>query len=226
MYCIEVNNVSKDYSMGNGKVKALDSVSFMVEAGDYLVITGPSGCGKSTLLHILGGLDEPKTGCVNIFGENLYERSPKQLAAYRRDTVGIVYQFYNLVPELTVRENLMLPALLGGGSPSDHRCDALLDHLGLLSRKNAYPHELSGGQQQKIAIGRAVINEPKILLADEPTGNLDSANRDEILCLLKMLNEIQKLTILVVTHDPAVAREARRNIHLLDGRLIRDEVIL
>lgn len=225
MYCIDVKNVSKVYPMGNGTVKALDSISFFVETGDYLAITGPSGCGKSTLLHILGGLDAPDRGAVHIFGKALYERSSAQLATYRREEVGIVYQFYNLVPELTARENLMLPALLGGHKPSESLCDDILESLGLLPRGNCYPHELSGGQQQRIAIGRAVINCPKILLADEPTGNLDCENRDDILKLLKRLNESYKITILVVTHDPEVARVARRNIRLLDGRIIGDEVI-
>lgn len=223
--CIQVQNIYKTYPVGDGAVNALNGLSFNVESGEYVAITGPSGCGKSTLLHILGGLDTPNSGTVHIFGKDLYARSQEQLAAYRREKVGIVYQFYNLVPELTARENLILPALLGGRKTSISQCDAMLDKLGLLTRADCFPNALSGGQQQKIAIGRAIINEPKILLADEPTGNLDSVNRDAILDLLKILNETLKLTLLVVTHDPVVAGTARRNIRLFDGRIIGDEVV-
>lgn len=184
MHYIEVKNVSQIYSVGNEPVNALTNISFAIEKGEFIAVTGPSGCGKSTLLHMIGGLSKPSSGQILNCGVSLYEKRNSEISLFRRREVGIVYQFYNLVPELTARENLLLPALMDGKSVDQREVKKILTILGMENKANFYPGQLSGGQQQKIAIGRALINHPKLLLADEPTGNLDSAKRDELLQLL------------------------------------------
>lgn len=225
MYYIEVKNVSQIYSVGNEPVNALTNISFAIEKGEFIAVTGPSGCGKSTLLHMIGGLSKPSSGQILNCGVSLYEKRNSEISLFRRREVGIVYQFYNLVPELTARENLLLPALMDGKSVDQREVKKILTILGMENKANFYPGQLSGGQQQKIAIGRALINHPKLLLADEPTGNLDSAKRDELLQLLRYMNEQEEMTILVVTHDSVVAQKANRVLHMMDGKIVNDEVI-
>ncbi len=226
MYYIEVKNVSQIYSVGNEPVNALTNISFAIEKGEFIAVTGPSGCGKSTLLHMIGGLSKPSSGQILNCGVSLYEKRNSEISLFRRREVGIVYQFYNLVPELTARENLLLPALMDGKSVDQREVKKILTILGMENKANFYPGQLSGGQQQKIAIGRALINHPKLLLADEPTGNLDSAKRDELLQLLRYMNEQEEMTILVVTHDSVVAQKANRVLHMMDGKIVNDEVIV
>lgn len=226
MHYIEVKNVSQIYSVGNEPVNALTNISFAIEKGEFIAATGPSGCGKSTLLHMIGGLSKPSSGQILNCGVSLYEKRNSEISLFRRREVGIVYQFYNLVPELTARENLLLPALMDGKSVDQREVKKILTILGMENKANFYPGQLSGGQQQKIAIGRALINHPKLLLADEPTGNLDSAKRDELLQLLRYMNEQEEMTILVVTHDSVVAQKANRVLHMMDGKIVNDEVIV
>ena len=226
MHYIEVKNVSQIYSVGNEPVNALTNISFAIEKGEFIAVTGPSGCGKSTLLHMIGGLSKPSSGQILNCGVSLYEKRNSEISLFRRREVGIVYQFYNLVPELTARENLLLPALMDGKSVDQREVKKILTILGMENNANFYPGQLSGGQQQKIAIGRALINHPKLLLADEPTGNLDSAKRDELLQLLRYMNEQEEMTILVVTHDSVVAQKANRVLHMMDGKIVNDEVIV
>lgn len=226
MHYIEVKNVSQIYSVGNEPVNALTNISFAIEKGEFIAVTGPSGCGKSTLLHMIGGLSKPSSGQILNCGVSLYEKRNSEISLFRRREVGIVYQFYNLVPELTARENLLLPALMDGKSVDQREVKKILTILGMENKANFYPSQLSGGQQQKIAIGRALINHPKLLLADEPTGNLDSAKRDELLQLLRYMNEQEEMTILVVTHDSVVAQKANRVLHMMDGKIVNDEVIV
>ena len=226
MHYIEVKNVSQIYSVGNEPVNALTNISFAIEKGEFIAVTGPSGCGKSTLLHMIGGLSKPSSGQILNCGVSLYEKRNSEISLFRRREVGIVYQFYNLVPELTARENLLLPALMDGKSVDQREVKKILTILGMENKANFYPGQLSGGQQQKIAIGRALINHPKLLLADEPTGNLDSAKRDELLQLLRYMNEQEEMTILVVTHDSVVAQNPNRVLHMMDGKIVNDEVIV
>lgn len=226
MHYIEVKNVSQIYSVGNEPVNALTNISFAIEKGEFIAVTGPSGCGKSTLLHMIGGLSKPSSGQILNCGVSLYEKRNSEISLFRRREVGIVYQFYNLVPELTARENLLLPALMDGKSVDQREVKKILTIFGMENKANFYPGQLSGGQQQKIAIGRALINHPKLLLADEPTGNLDSAKRDELLQLLRYMNEQEEMTILVVTHDSVVAQKANRVLHMMDGKIVNDEVIV
>ena len=217
MHYIEVKNVSQIYSVGNEPVNALTNISFAIEKGEFIAVTGPSGCGK---------LSKPSSGQILNCGVSLYEKRNSEISLFRRREVGIVYQFYNLVPELTARENLLLPALMDGKSVDQREVKKILTILGMENKANFYPGQLSGGQQQKIAIGRALINHPKLLLADEPTGNLDSAKRDELLQLLRYMNEQEEMTILVVTHDSVVAQKANRVLHMMDGKIVNDEVIV
>lgn len=226
MCYIELKDVAKFYPAGGEKTAALAGVSMKVKQGEFIAVTGPSGCGKSTLLHIVGGLNRPSSGCVFVGGKSLYDRNKGELAFFRRREVGIVYQFYNLVPELTAIENLILPALMDRKMIDKELVNGILDILGMTDKQNLFPGQLSGGQQQKIAVGRALISHPALLLADEPTGNLDSAKRNEILKLFQYLNEQEGMTILLVTHDDTVAQAAKRRIHMLDGRIVRDEVQL
>ena len=206
-------------------VKALDDVSFTVEQGEFVAIIGPSGSGKSTLLHILGGVDTPTGGNVVIGGEDISRLNETALAVFRRRQIGLVYQFYNLIPILTVEENLTLPLLLDGRKPDKRQIDSLVNRLGLSNRLNHLPNQLSGGQQQRVSIGRALINNPALMLADEPTGNLDSENSKEIVSLLKQFNKELNQTVIIITHDEKIALSADRIISIEDGRITRDEVL-
>lgn len=224
MKILETKNLCKTYGDGDTLVKALDNVSFSVEQGEFIAIVGPSGSGKSTLLHILGGVDTPTDGEVIINGTDIGKLDETALAIFRRRQIGLIYQFYNLIPILTVEENLTLPLLLDGRKPDRRQIDALVEKLGLDKRLNHLPNELSGGQQQRVSIGRALLNSPALLLADEPTGNLDSENSKEIIKLLRQFNKENKQTVIIITHDERIALSADRVIEISDGRILRDEV--
>ena len=225
MEILRVEHLSKVYGSGENAVHALDDVSFSVEKGQFLAITGPSGSGKSTLLHILGGVDNPTSGHVFLNGEDVYSRNDMQLAVFRRREVGLIYQFYNLIPVLNVVENITLPVLMDGRKVNETRLRELLHTLGLEGREKHLPNQLSGGQQQRVSIGRALMNAPAVMLADEPTGNLDSKNSQEIVELLKYSNRQYNQTLIVITHDESIALQADRVIAIEDGRITRDEVI-
>ena len=225
MKILEVTNLCKTYGKGDTMVKALDNVSFSVEKGEFLAIIGPSGSGKSTLLHILGGVDVPTSGKVYMDGQDVYAQNEEQLAVFRRRQVGLIYQFYNLIPVLDVTENITLPVLLDGRKVNKERLEELLDILKLKGREKHLPNQLSGGQQQRVSIGRALMNSPAVVLADEPTGNLDSKNSQEIVDLLKLSNKKYDQTLIVITHDENIALQADRIIAIEDGRITRDEVI-
>ena len=224
MNILEVNHLSKTYGKGDTMVKALDDVSFTVEQGEFVAIIGPSGSGKSTLLHILGGVDTPTSGSVIIGDEDISKLNETALAVFRRRQIGLVYQFYNLIPILTVEENLTLPLLLDGRKPDKRQIDSLVNRLGLSKRLNHLPNQLSGGQQQRVSIGRALINNPALMLADEPTGNLDSENSKEIVSLLRQFNKELNQTVIIITHDEKIALSADRIISIEDGKITRDEV--
>lgn len=224
MKILEIENLSKTYGKGETQVKALDNVSFSVEQGEFVAIVGPSGSGKSTLLHILGGVDTATSGKVIINGTDILSLDETALAIFRRRQIGLVYQFYNLIPILTVEENMTLPLLLDGRKPSDEHLQSLIKKLGLENRMKHLPSQLSGGQQQRVSIGRALINNPALMLADEPTGNLDSENSKEIISLLRRFNRELNQTVLIITHDEKIALSADRVIAIEDGRIIRDEV--
>ena len=224
MKILEVTNLSKTYGTGETQVKALDNVSFSVEQGEFVAIIGPSGSGKSTLLHILGGVDVPTSGSVVINGVDISNFDETALAIFRRRQIGLIYQFYNLIPILTVKENLTLPLLLDGRKPDERVVDDLLKTLGLTERVNHLPNQLSGGQQQRVSIGRALINNPALMLADEPTGNLDSENSREIVSLLRKFNKENNQTVIIITHDERIAMSADRVISVEDGKITRDEV--
>lgn len=225
MEILKVENLSKVYGKGDNQVKALDNVSFGVEKGQFVAIIGPSGSGKSTLLHILGGVDVPTSGKVYMDGQDVYAQNEEQLAVFRRRQVGLIYQFYNLIPVLDVTENITLPVLLDGRKVNKERLEELLDILKLKGREKHLPNQLSGGQQQRVSIGRALMNSPAVVLADEPTGNLDSKNSREIVDLLKLSNKKYDQTLIVITHDENIALQADRIIAIEDGRITRDEVI-
>ena len=225
MEILRVEHLSKIYGSGENAVHALNDVSFGVEKGQFLAIIGPSGSGKSTLLHILGGVDKPTSGNVYLNGEDVYSRSDTQLAIFRRREVGLIYQFYNLIPVLDVVENITLPVLMDGRKVNEERLQELLQTLGLEGREKHLPNQLSGGQQQRVSIGRALMNTPAVVLADEPTGNLDSKNSQEIVELLKLSNRRYGQTLIVITHDESIALQADRIIAIEDGRITRDEVI-
>lgn len=224
MKILEVTNLSKTYGTGETQVKALDNVSLSVESGEFVAIIGPSGSGKSTLLHILGGVDVPTSGSVVINGVDISNLDETALAIFRRRQIGLIYQFYNLIPILTVKENLTLPLLLDGRKPDERVVDDLLKTLGLTERVNHLPNQLSGGQQQRVSIGRALINNPALMLADEPTGNLDSENSREIISLLRKFNKENNQTVIIITHDERIAMSADRVISIEDGKITRDEV--
>ena len=224
MKILEVNHLSKTYGKGDTMVKALDDVSFTVEQGEFVAIIGPSGSGKSTLLHILGGVDTPTGGSVIIGDEDISKLNETALAVFRRRQIGLVYQFYNLIPILTVEENLTLPLLLDGRKPDKRQIDSLVNRLGLSKRLSHLPNQLSGGQQQRVSIGRALINNPALMLADEPTGNLDSENSKEIVSLLRQFNKELNQTVIIITHDEKIALSADRIISIEDGKITRDEV--
>lgn len=225
MEILRVEHLSKIYGSGENAVHALNDVSFGVEKGQFLAIIGPSGSGKSTLLHILGGVDKPTSGNVYLNGEDVYSRSDTQLAIFRRREVGLIYQFYNLIPVLDVVENITLPVLMDGRKVNEERLQELLQTLGLEGREKHLPNQLSGGQQQRVSIGRALMNAPAVVLADEPTGNLDSKNSQEIVELLKLSNRRYGQTLIVITHDESIALQADRIIAIEDGHITRDEVI-
>lgn len=224
MKILDVKNLSKTYGSGDTLVKALDDVSFSVKQGEFVAIIGPSGSGKSTLLHILGGVDKPTSGSVVIGDTNIANLDETALAIFRRRQIGLIYQFYNLIPILTVEENLTLPLLLDGRKPDKRLIDSLVKRLGLQDRLNHLPNQLSGGQQQRVSIGRALVNNPALMLADEPTGNLDSANSKEIISLLRQFNKENNQTVIIITHDEKIAMSADRVISIEDGKITRDEV--
>lgn len=224
MKILDVKNLSKIYGKGDTMVKALDNVSFSVEQGEFVAIIGPSGSGKSTLLHILGGVDTPTSGSVVINDTDISTLDETALAIFRRRQIGLVYQFYNLIPILTVEENLTLPLLLDGRKPDKKQISSLIERLGLSQRLTHLPNQLSGGQQQRVSIGRALVNNPALMLADEPTGNLDSENSREIISLLRHFNKELSQTVIIITHDEKIALSADRIISIEDGKITRDEV--
>lgn len=223
MEILKVENLTKEYGKKDTKVVALDNISFSVEKGEFVAIVGASGSGKSTLLHMLGGVDRPTSGKVFIDGEDIYKFNNDELAIFRRRQVGLIYQFYNLIPILNVEENISLPCRLDRKEVDKKRLEDLLKLLGIEKRRNHLPNELSGGQQQRVSIGRAIINNPAIILADEPTGNLDSKASREIIDLLKISNKKYNQTLIVITHDENIALEADRIITIEDGKIIKDE---
>ena len=225
MEILKLNNLSKVYGKGDTQIKALDDVSFSVEKGEFVAIVGPSGSGKSTLLHILGGVDTPSSGQVLVDGTDICALDQTKLAIFRRRQIGLIYQFYNLIPILTVEENITLPLLLDERSLDAARLQELVTTLGLTDRVRHLPNQLSGGQQQRVSIGRALINNPALVLADEPTGNLDSGNAKEIIALLKLSNKRYHQTLIIVTHDRDIALQADRIISFGDGRIVRDEAV-
>jgi putative ABC transport system ATP-binding protein len=225
MEILRVENLSKIYGEGETSVKALDDVSFSVQKGEFVAIIGPSGSGKSTLLHLIGGVDRPTHGKVYIDGNDIYDLNETQLAIFRRRQIGLVYQFYNLIPVLTVEENIKLPLLLDQQKVDERHFNDIVKSLNLENRLNHLPNQLSGGQQQRVSIGRALINNPALMLADEPTGNLDSKNSNEIINILKIFNKQLKQTLIVITHDERIALQADRVIAIEDGRIAKEEVI-
>ena len=225
MEILRVENLCKTYGKGENEVKALDHVSFTVNKGEFIAIIGPSGSGKSTLLHILGGVDKPTTGKVFMDGCDVYAQNDEQLAIFRRRQVGLIYQFYNLIPVLDVTENITLPVLMDGQKVNKDRLEELLTTLKLKGRENHLPNQLSGGQQQRVSIGRALMNAPAVVLADEPTGNLDSKNSQEIVELLKVSNQKYNQTLIIITHDENIALQADRIMAIEDGKITRDEVL-
>ncbi len=225
MEILRVENLTKVYGEDENEVRALDGVSFSVNKGEFVAIIGPSGSGKSTLLHLLGGVDRPTGGKVFMDGKDVYAQNEEQLAIFRRRQVGLIYQFYNLIPVLNVTENITLPVLMDGQKVNESRLEELLTILKLKGRENHLPNQLSGGQQQRVSIGRALMNAPAVVLADEPTGNLDSKNSQEIVELLKVSNEKYNQTLIVITHDENIALQADRIIAIEDGKITRDEVI-
>ncbi len=225
MEILRCENLTKEYGEGNTKIKALDNVSFSVEKGEFVSIVGPSGSGKSTLLHILGGVDKPTSGKVFIEDTDVHALNEDKLAIFRRRQIGLIYQFYNLMPVLNVDENILLPHLLDGRKMDKERLDNIVEHLGLTDRRNNLPSQLSGGQQQRVSIGRAMFNKPAIVLADEPTGNLDRKTGEEIMNLLRESNREQKQTLILITHDESIALQADRIIYIEDGKITKDERI-
>ena len=223
MEILRVENLNKIYGKGENEVKAVNNISFSVQKGEFLAIIGASGSGKSTLLHLLGGVDRPTSGKVYIDGKDIYQLDDEQLAIFRRRQVGLIYQFYNLIPILNVEENIALPCNLDGKEVNKKELEELLKTLNLENRRTHLPNELSGGQQQRVSIGRAIINKPAIMLADEPTGNLDSKASEEIISLLRLSNKKYNQTVIVITHDEKIALEADRVITIDDGKIIKDE---
>ena len=221
---LEVEHLTKIYGTGANQVKALDDVSFTVEKGQFVAIVGPSGSGKSTLMHLLGGVDRPTGGTVRLSGMDLASQPDETLAVFRRRQIGLVYQFYNLIPLLTVKENLLLPLLLDGRRPAPGQLEGIVEQLGIEGKLDAFPDQLSGGQQ-RVSLGRALITRPALLLADEPTGNLDGANTAQVMELLRAIHKGTGQTILMITHDRELAQQAQRVLVIGDGRLQRDEVI-
>ncbi len=226
MDILKIENLTKTYGKGDTMVKALDNVSFTVPKGQFLAIVGPSGSGKSTLLHIIGGVDTPTSGRVIIDNTDISQLDETALAVFRRRQIGLIYQFYNLIPILSVKENITLPLLLDGRKPDQKLIDNLVSILGLNDRLDHLPNQLSGGQQQRVSIGRALANNPAIVLADEPTGNLDSENSKEIIALLRKFNKEFNQTVIIITHDERIALGADRVIAIEDGHIVKDEVMV
>lgn len=222
MEILKVENLVKTYGEGDNVVNAVDNISLSVNKGEFVAIVGASGSGKSTLLHLLGGVDRPTSGKIYIDGNEINNMNNDKLAIFRRRQIGIVYQFYNLIPILTVEENISLPCDLDGNKPDKERMNLILKSFGLFERRNHLPNELSGGQQQRTSIARALINNPAILLADEPTGNLDSKSTEEIMSILKMSNRDFNQTIIMITHNLEIAKEADRIITIQDGKILRE----
>lgn len=225
MELLRIEHLTKVYGSGENEVRALDDVCFSVPKGQFLAIIGPSGSGKSTLLHILGGVDRPTSGTVWVDGQDVYAQNEEQLAIFRRRQVGLVYQFYNLIPVLNVTENMTLPLRMDGRKVDLQRLAEMVEILGLQGRERHLPNQLSGGQQQRVSIGRALMNTPAVMLADEPTGNLDSKNSQEIVALLRLSNQKYRQTLIIITHDENIALQADRIIAIEDGRITRDEVL-
>ena len=225
MEILKVENLSKTYGKNEAKVDALKNINLSINKGEFVAIVGPSGSGKSTLLHLLGGVDKPSEGKVYINDVDIYNLKEKELSIFRRRNVGLIYQFYNLIPVLSVKENILLPAELDNRKIGKEYLDDLLTTLGLKERRNHLPNQLSGGQQQRTSIGRALVNRPAIVLADEPTGNLDSKNSKEVIELLKLSVKKYKQTLVMITHDPSIALQADRVITIEDGIIKSDEVI-
>ena len=225
MDILKVENLCKTYGKGNSEVKALDNVSFSVKKGQMVAVIGPSGSGKSTLLHLIGGVDKPSSGKVFVDGQDIYAQNDKHLAVFRRRQVGLIYQFYNLIPVLNVEENIVLPTVMDGRKPDKERLEMFLSTLDLKERRGHLPSQLSGGQQQRTSIARALFSAPAILLADEPTGNLDSKNSHEIIGLLKQSNKTFNQTMIIITHDENIALQCDRIISVEDGCIARDEVV-
>ena len=225
MELLRIEHLTKVYGNGENEVRALDDISFSVPKGQFLAIIGPSGSGKSTLLHILGGVDRPTSGTVWVDGQDVYAQNEEQLAVFRRRQVGLVYQFYNLIPVLNVTENMTLPLRMDGRKVDPQRLAEMVEILGLQGRERHLPNQLSGGQQQRVSIGRALMNTPAVMLADEPTGNLDSKNSQEIVELLRLSNQKYGQTLIIITHDENIALQADRIVAIEDGRITRDEVL-
>ena len=225
MTILHVENLAKTYGKGSTVVTALGGVSFSVEKGEFVAVVGASGSGKSTLMHLIGGVDRPTSGSVFVDGTEIFKQNESELAIFRRRNIGLIYQFYNLIPTLTAEENIMLPRLLDNRKQDESKLRTILETIGLSDRAKHLPSELSGGQQQRVSIGRALINDPAIILADEPTGNLDSKSSREIIDLLKLSNKRYNQTLLVITHDEKIALQADRVITISDGLIIRDEVM-
>lgn len=225
MDILRTENLTRIYGDGDNRVVALDNVNYSVKRGEFVAVVGASGSGKSTLLHILGGVDRPTEGHVFMDGQDVYAAKEEQLAIFRRRQVGLIYQFYNLIPVLNVIENITLPVRLDGRKVDEEFLHELIDILGLTGREDALPNQLSGGQQQRVSIGRALIGSPAIVLADEPTGNLDSRNSREIVELLKRFNKEYEQTLIMITHDESIALQADRIVELSDGHIVKDEVI-
>lgn len=224
MELLKIENLCKTYGRGENEVKALDDVSFTVPKGQMAAIIGPSGSGKSTLLHILGGVDRPTSGKVFLDGQDVYEQNNHNLAIFRRRQVGLIYQFYNLIPVLNAEENITLPMIMDGRTPKPEQVEDMLKLLDLTERRRHLPSQLSGGQQQRVSIGRALFNSPGVILADEPTGNLDSKNSAEIIALLRRSNRELNQTMLIITHDENIALQCDRIIALSDGKIVSDKL--
>lgn len=225
MEILNIENLMKVYGKGEAKVHALDGVSLSVKKGEFVAIIGPSGSGKSTLMHMMGGVDRPSSGKVFVDGTDIYDLNETQLAIFRRRQIGLIYQFYNLLPVLTVEENITLPLLLDGHKVDQKQFQTIVTALGLKDRLDYLPNQLSGGQQQRVSIGRALISNPALMLADEPTGNLDSETSKEIIDLLKMFNKTYNQTLIMITHDERIALQADRIITIMDGKVLKDEVV-
>jgi putative ABC transport system ATP-binding protein len=225
MVILQVKDLVKTYGKGDTTIAALDGVSFSIEKGEFVAVVGASGSGKSTLMHLIGGVDRPTSGNITVDGNDIFKQNESELAIFRRRNIGLIYQFYNLIPTLTAEENIMLPRLLDNRKPDEDKLRTILETIGLTDRAKHLPSELSGGQQQRVSVGRALINDPALILADEPTGNLDSKSSREIIDMLKLSNKRYNQTLMIITHDEKIALQADRVITVSDGKILRDEVV-